>query len=76
MSLNYHHQFGVDDFADEAALPLKIECIGATLTVELFSKVPLEAHKRLHNLNSIRLQIIQQIRSLIRVIHQKFTSFH
>jgi hypothetical protein len=38
--------------------------------------VPLEAHKRLHNLNSIRLQIIQQILSLIRVIHQKFTSFH
>ena len=40
----YHHQFGVDDFADEAPLPLKIECIGATLTVELLSKVHLETH--------------------------------
>ena len=27
---HYHHQFGIDDFADEATLPLKIECIGAT----------------------------------------------
>ena len=44
---HYHHQFGVDDFADEAALPLKIECIGATLTVELLSKVPLRLRIRL-----------------------------
>ena len=27
---HYHHQFGVDDFMDEAALPLKIEFVGAT----------------------------------------------
>jgi len=44
---HYHHQFGVDDFADEAALPLKIECIGATLTVALLSKVPLRLKTRL-----------------------------
>jgi hypothetical protein len=43
---HYHHQFGVDDFAYEAALPLKIECIGAALTVELLSKVPLEAQNK------------------------------
>ena len=44
---HYHHQFGVDDFADEGALPLKIECIGAALTVELLSNVPTEAQTRL-----------------------------
>ena len=27
---HYHHQFGVDDFMDEAALSLKIEFVGAT----------------------------------------------
>ena len=38
-----HHQFGVDDFADEAALPLKIECKGNLFVREsaFFTACPL-----------------------------------
>ncbi len=46
MSLNYHHQFGVDDFADEAALPLKIEYMAATFSSELLARVPSEAQNK------------------------------
>jgi hypothetical protein len=46
MSLNYHHQFGVDDFADEAALPLKIECMTATFSAELLDRVPEKAQNK------------------------------
>lgn len=43
---HYHHEFGVDDFTDEAPLPLKIECIGATLTEKFLSKVHLKTHTK------------------------------